>query len=73
MTNQPRRIVVYRESERLLAEAFGHDSVKIEAVSEPIDVHTLWLGFDDGQECAISMDLTGWNAAMRRAMNPPSD
>jgi hypothetical protein len=33
---------------------------------EPIDVHTLWLGFDDGEEGAISIDLTGWNAVTRR-------
>jgi len=34
---------------------------------EPIDVYTLWLDFDDGEEGAISIDLTAWNAAMRRA------
>ena len=36
---------------------------------EPIDVHTLWLDFGDDGECAISIDLTGWNAAMRRLTN----
>jgi hypothetical protein len=33
---------------------------------EPIDVCTLWLDFGDGEEGAISLDLTRWNAAMRR-------
>lgn len=32
---------------------------------DPIDVHTIWLDFGDEGECAISMDLTKWNAAMR--------
>ena len=36
---------------------------------EPIDTHTLWLDFGDDGECAISIDLTGWNAAMRRLTN----
>ena len=36
MPNQPRWIVVYRESERLLANAFDQETVKVEAWAGPI-------------------------------------
>ena len=36
---------------------------------EPIDTRTIWLPFEDG-EAAISVDLTRWNAAMRRFRKP---
>jgi len=32
---------------------------------EPIDTFTLWLSYGD-EEAALSLDLTGWNAAMRK-------
>lgn len=37
---------------------------------DPINTHTIWLPFADGQEAAISVDLTRWNAAMRRFRKP---
>ena len=39
---------------------------------EPIDTHTLWLDFDDGEEGAISLDLTAWNAAIKRTQRATS-
>jgi len=33
---------------------------------DSIDIHTLWLTFDRGEECAITLDLTRFNAAMGR-------
>jgi hypothetical protein len=32
---------------------------------DPVETHTVWLPFAEG-EVAISIDLTRWNAAMRR-------
>lgn len=34
---------------------------------DPIETHTLWLDFADEGEAAITLDLTRFNAAMRRA------
>ena len=34
---------------------------------DPIDTRTIWLDFGDEGECGISIDLTAWNAAMKRA------
>lgn len=33
---------------------------------DPIDTFTMWLDFGDEGECAISLDFTKFNAAMKR-------
>lgn len=35
---------------------------------DPIDTHTLWLEFPEG-EGAITLDLTRWNAALKRVQD----
>ncbi len=46
------------------AEGGGYDH-GVAAEDDEIDTRTIWLPFEDG-ETAISIDLTGWNRAMRR-------
>jgi hypothetical protein len=36
---------------------------------DPIDTFTMWLDYPEG-EAALSLDLTAFNAAMRRARGP---
>lgn len=38
---------------------------------DPIEVHTLWLDFGTEGEAAISLDLTKFNAAFKRAQRKP--
>ncbi len=38
---------------------------EVAAEDDEIDTRTIWLPFADG-EVAISIDLTGWNSAMRQ-------
>lgn len=44
----------------------ANDEQDMTPEGEPIDVRTMWLDFGDEGQCAISMDLTRFNAAMRQ-------